>query len=98
MSATTTPRLPLTVRAGNPRTITVRISVYKCAALPPAIELPHLDLLISNKTAQQQQSFLFSGTHPHDPRTDLRALRFPNPPSPTPTSPGQDTLDHLTRR
>ncbi|MET9405868.1 hypothetical protein ABZX90_08790 [Streptomyces sp. NPDC002935] len=98
LSASTTPRLPLTVRAGNPRTITVRISVYECAALPPAIELPHLDLLISNETAQQQQSFLFGGTYPHDLRTGLRALCFPNRPSPTPTSPGQDTGEHLTRQ
>ncbi|MFD9461958.1 hypothetical protein [Streptomyces sp. NPDC060027] len=78
--------------------ITARSSVYECAAPPRAIELPRLDLLISNKTAQQQQSFHFGGTCPRDPWTDLRARRFPNPPSPTPTSPGQDTHDRLTRR
>ncbi|WP_328556116.1 hypothetical protein [Streptomyces sp. NBC_00358] len=98
LSATTTPRLPLTVKAGNPRLITVHISVYDCAALPPAIDLPHLDLLISNETAQQQQSFLFGGTYPHDLETGLRALCFPNRPPPTPTSPGQNTRDRLTRR
>jgi hypothetical protein len=98
LKATTTPRLPLTVRAGNPRPITVRISVYDCAALPPAIRLPCLGLLISNKTAQQQQSFLFSGAHPHDPWTTLRALCHPNRPARTRTSPGRRTHDHLTSR
>ncbi|MET8137414.1 hypothetical protein ABZV24_36850 [Streptomyces sp. NPDC005251] len=98
LSATTAPRLPLTVKAGNPRLITVRISVYDCATLPPALVLPHLDLLISNETAQQQQSFLFGGTYPHDLWTGLRALCFPNRPYPTPTSPGQDTRNHLTRQ
>ncbi|WRZ93513.1 hypothetical protein OHB54_33425 [Streptomyces sp. NBC_01007] len=98
LSARTTPRLPLTVKAGNPRLITVRISVYDCALLPPAIVLPYLDLLISNETAQQQQSFLFGGTYPHDLWAGLRALCFPNRPSPTPTSPGQDIGGRLTRQ
>lgn len=98
MGATTTPRLPLTVRAGTPRLITVRISVYKCAALPPALDLPHLDLLLSNRTAQQQQSFLFGGTYPHDLWTDLRATCFPNPASSAPTSAAEDTRHDLTRR
>jgi len=98
LGATTTPRLPLTVRAGTPRLITVRISVYKCAALPPALDLPHLDLLISNRTAQQQQSFLFGGTYPDDLWTDLRTSCFPNPASTAPTSPDQDTRHDLTRR
>ncbi|MFC7261660.1 hypothetical protein [Streptomyces lutosisoli] len=98
LGATTTPQLPLTVRAGTPRLITVRISVYKCAALPPALDLPHLDLLLSNRTAQQQQSFLFGGTYPHDLWTDLRTTCFPNPASTAPTSPDQDTPRDLTRR
>lgn len=98
LGATTTPPLPLTVKAGSPRLITVRISVYKCAALPPALDLPHLDLLLSNRTAQQQQSFLFGGAYPNDLWTDLRAVCFPNTASPAPTSPDRDTWRDLTRR
>lgn len=98
LGATTTPPLPLTVRAGSPRLITVRISVYKCAALPPALDLPHLDLLISNKTAQQQQSFLFGGAYPHDLWTDLRSLCSPEPASPAPSSPPRGHPADLTRR
>ncbi|WP_369245877.1 hypothetical protein [Streptomyces sp. R41] len=98
LGATTTPPLPLTVRAGSPRLITVRISVYKCAALPPALDLPHLDLLLSNRTARQQQSFLFGGAYPRDLWTDLRASCFPNPASAAPTSPVEDTRHDLTRR
>ncbi|MFI6488022.1 hypothetical protein [Streptomyces sp. NPDC050564] len=98
LAATTTPPLPLTVKAGSPRLITVRISVYKCAALPPALDLPHLDLLLSNRTARQQQSFLFGGTYPRDLWTDLRAACFPNTASPAPTSLDRDTWRGLTRR
>ncbi|MEV8034612.1 hypothetical protein [Streptomyces sp. NPDC086182] len=98
LRARATPRLPLTVKAGNPRPITVRASVYDRTVPPAAIVPPHLDLLISNETAQQQQSSLLGGTHPTDPRTGPHAPRFPNRPSPTPTSPGQDTDDRLTRQ
>ncbi|WP_432176919.1 hypothetical protein [Streptomyces sp. Tue6028] len=98
LGATTTPRLPLTVKAGSPRLITVRISVYKCNALPPALDLPHLDLLLSNRTARQQQSFLFGGAYPRDLWADLHAVCFPNPSSPAPTSSHRDTRRHLIRR
>jgi len=98
LGATTTPRLPLTVRAGSPRLITVRISVYKCADLPPALDLPHLDLLLSNRTAQQQQSFLFGGAYPRDLWTELRADCFPNEASPAPTYPDRGAWRDLTRR
>ncbi|MFF1813707.1 hypothetical protein ACFVXW_32160 [Streptomyces sp. NPDC058251] len=98
LGATTTPPLPLTVRAGSPRLITVRITVYKCAALPPALDLPHLDLLLSNRTARQQQSFLFGGTYPRDLWTDLRAACFPNPASPAPSSAAKIPPRTLTRR
>jgi hypothetical protein len=98
LSATTAPRLPLTVKAGNPRPTASRVSVYDRAFLPPATVVPRHDLPIGSKTAQQQQSFPFGGTCPHDLWTGPHALRFPNRPSPTPTSPGQDTGGHLTRR
>ncbi|AVH59319.1 MULTISPECIES: hypothetical protein [Streptomyces] len=98
LRATTTPPLPLTVKTGSPRLITVSISVYKCADLPPALELPHLDLLFSNKNSQQQQSFVFGGTYPHHLWTDLRAHCFPHQGSPAPTSPARDPWRDLTRR
>lgn len=98
LGAATTPSLPLTVKAGSPRLITVHISVYKCAALPPALDLPHLDLLLSNRTAQQQQSFLFGGAYPHDLWADLHTICFPNTASPAPTSLDRDTWRDLTRR
>ncbi|MEU8795131.1 hypothetical protein [Streptomyces sp. NPDC048643] len=98
MAAATPPRLPLTVRAGAPRTITVRLSVYERAALPPALDLPHLDRLPSNRTAQQQQSFLFGGAYPRAPWSDLHALHHPNPPSLASTSPGRGAPNELTRQ
>ncbi|MFJ6831156.1 hypothetical protein [Streptomyces sp. NPDC091209] len=92
LSVTTAPRLPLTVKAGNPRLITVRISVYDCASVPPALVPPHLDLLISNETAQQQQRFLFGGTYPHDLWTGLRAVCFPTGPTPHPLHPARSPV------
>ncbi|MEU8486122.1 hypothetical protein [Streptomyces sp. NPDC048641] len=61
-----TPALPLTVKSGAPEPLTVRISVYECAALPPGFTLPHLDLVLRNRQAQQQHSYLFGGAYPRD--------------------------------
>ncbi|MFF1563995.1 hypothetical protein ACFVY1_10765 [Streptomyces sp. NPDC058293] len=67
----------------------MRISVYKCAALPPCFALPPLDLDLDldldlpNRQAQQQHSYLFDCAYPPRPRrlparhlrTAQRALR-----------------------
>ncbi|MFG2519130.1 hypothetical protein [Streptomyces sp. NPDC048527] len=66
-----TPTLPLTVKSGAPEPLTARISVYKCAALPPGFTLPHLDLGLRNRQAQQQHSYLFGGAYPRDLATYL---------------------------
>ncbi|MER7197416.1 hypothetical protein CG723_06850 [Streptomyces sp. CB01635] len=71
LSAHAIPALPLTVKGGAPKPLTVRISVYKCAALPPGFTLPHLDLGLRNRQAQQQHSYLFGGAFPRDLATYL---------------------------
>ncbi|RFC75724.1 hypothetical protein [Streptomyces sp. AcE210] len=72
-----TPALPLTVKGGTPKPLTVRISVHKCAALPPGFTLPHLDLGLRNRQAQQQHSYLFGGAYPRDLATYLHATCGP---------------------
>ncbi|MFI7007939.1 hypothetical protein [Streptomyces sp. NPDC050145] len=61
----TTPRLPLTVSAGDTAPLTVEIRVRHCARPPRTIDLPHLDLTLRNQRALQQHSFLFGGAFPH---------------------------------
>ncbi|MBO1335416.1 hypothetical protein [Streptomyces sp. VRA16 Mangrove soil] len=70
---TTAPRLPLTVKAHDPASITVRIRIRECPHPPRRIDLPHLDLVIRNDRAQQQHSFLFGGTFPTDLARQLHA-------------------------
>jgi hypothetical protein len=67
LSTHATPALPLTVKGGAPKPLTVRISVYKRAALPPGFTLPHLDLGLRNRQTQQRHSHLVDGAHPRDP-------------------------------
>ncbi|MDR3079889.1 MAG: hypothetical protein LBV60_03005 [Streptomyces sp.] len=69
----TTPRLPLTVNAGTPAPLTVRIRVRHCSTPPRTIDLPHLDLTLRNRRALQQHSFLFGGAFPHDLARELSA-------------------------
>ncbi|MFE1952894.1 hypothetical protein ACFW9D_20790 [Streptomyces sp. NPDC059524] len=61
----TTPRLPLTVNAGDTAPLTVEIRVRHCPSPPRTIDLPHLDLTLRNQRALQQHSFLFGGAFPH---------------------------------
>lgn len=60
------PALPLTVKGGTPKPLTVRISVHKRATLPPGFTLPHLALGLRNRQAQQQHSHHFGGARPRD--------------------------------
>jgi hypothetical protein len=73
LGASTTPRLPLTVKAGKPRTVIVWLAVYACTGLPHGIDLPQLDLALRNERAQQRHSFLFGGAFARDLWTFLRA-------------------------
>ncbi|MHB9754372.1 hypothetical protein ACYBSK_08345 [Streptomyces sp. BYX5S] len=82
LSATTTPRPPVRVTPDTPRTLTVRIDVHDCAALPRALDMAYLDLTLHNRRATEQHSFIFVDRYPHDllallrtrcgkPRTEL---------------------------
>ncbi|MFI0236767.1 hypothetical protein [Streptomyces sp. NPDC016845] len=90
LGASTTPRLPLTVRPGRPRTVTVWLAVYACTGLPRAIDLPQLDLDLRNERAQQRHSFLFGGAFARDLRTFLRANCGPALPSPLSAPPARN--------
>ncbi|MFE2990511.1 hypothetical protein [Streptomyces sp. NPDC059262] len=70
--------LPLTVKDRTPKPLTVRISVHKCAALPPDLTLPHLDLGLRNRQAQQQHSYPFGGACPRDLATSPHATCGPH--------------------
>ncbi|MEV6697565.1 hypothetical protein AB0M68_10350 [Streptomyces sp. NPDC051453] len=78
LSTHATSALPLTVKDGTPKPLTVRISVHKCAALPPGLTLPHLDPGLRNRQAQQQHSCLFGGACPRDLATSPHAARGPH--------------------
>ncbi|WP_432179728.1 hypothetical protein [Streptomyces sp. NBC_00063] len=78
MSTDAIPALPLTVKDATPKPLTVRISVHKLAALPPGLALPHLDLGLRNRQAQQQHSHLFGGACPSDLATSPHATRGPH--------------------
>ncbi|MYW66387.1 hypothetical protein GTY65_20345 [Streptomyces sp. SID8379] len=93
-ATTTTPRLPLTVRAGSAERLTVRIRVRECTTPRRDIDLPHLDLVIRNERARQHHSYLFGGAFPHDLDQQLRAACTDFPATvPPPTRPAG-----LTRR
>ncbi|MFE6959460.1 hypothetical protein [Streptomyces sp. NPDC057696] len=72
------PALPLTVKGGTPKPLTVRISVHKRTTLPPGFTLPHLDLDLRNRQAQQQHRYPFGGTHPRALATRLHATCGPH--------------------
>lgn len=78
LSTHATSALPLTVKGGTPKPLTVRISVHKCAALPPGLTLPHLDLGLRSRQAQQQHSYLFGGACPRDLATSPHAACGPH--------------------
>ncbi|WP_406338848.1 hypothetical protein [Streptomyces sp. NBC_00649] len=78
LSTHATSALPLTVKGGTPKPLTVHISVHKCAALPPGLTLPHLDLGLRNRQAQQQHSYLFGGACPRDLATSPHAACGPH--------------------
>ncbi|MEU6392567.1 hypothetical protein [Streptomyces sp. NPDC046939] len=82
LGAATTPRLPLTVRPGEPRTVTVWLAVYACTGLPRGIDLPQLDMDLRNERARQRHSFLFGGAFARDLWAFLRANCGPALPRP----------------
>ncbi|MEV3856265.1 hypothetical protein AB0J38_18305 [Streptomyces sp. NPDC050095] len=101
LGASTTPRLPLTVKPGEPGTLTVWFAIYSCSGLPHGIDIPQLDLVLRNQRAQQQHSFLFGGAFARDLWSFLGANcgpalppEAPAPPAGNPhTPPG--TISHV---
>ncbi|MFZ3556811.1 hypothetical protein [Streptomyces sp. BH055] len=73
LAVTTTPRPPLDVTPDSPRTLTVRIDVRDCSALPRALDMAYLDLTLANRRAREPHSFIFVDRYPHDLLTLLRA-------------------------
>lgn len=78
LAATTTPRPPLDITPHSPRTLTVRIDVRDCSALPRALDMTYLDLTLTNRRARELHSFIFIDRYPRDLLTLLRA-RCANP-------------------
>ncbi|MET8474698.1 hypothetical protein ABZY90_27055 [Streptomyces sp. NPDC006422] len=73
LTSRTTPRPPVSVTPDTPRTLTVRISVRDCAALPRALDMSYLDLTLTNPRAREQHSFIFVDRYPHDLLALLRS-------------------------
>ncbi|MFI6872073.1 hypothetical protein ACIBL6_01390 [Streptomyces sp. NPDC050400] len=87
LGASTTPRLPLTVKAGEPRFLVVWLSIYHCPGLPRDLDQPRLELTLRNQRAQQQHSFVFGDPLSRDLLAFLRANCGPAMPPPAPAPP-----------
>ncbi|MGD6751327.1 hypothetical protein [Streptomyces sp. BH105] len=73
LSLTATPRPPIEATPDSRRTLTVRIDVRDCSALPHALDMSYLDLTLTNRRARELHSFIFVDRYPHDLLTLLRA-------------------------
>ncbi|MFI5660065.1 hypothetical protein [Streptomyces sp. NPDC051684] len=73
LTLSATPGPPFRATAGSRRTLTVRIAVRDCPALPRALDMTYLDLTLTNRRARELHSFIFVDRYPHDLLTLLRA-------------------------
>ncbi|MFJ9177810.1 hypothetical protein [Streptomyces sp. NPDC102360] len=73
LTLTPTPRPPIEATPDTRRTLTVRIDVRDCSALPRALDMAYLDLILTNRRARELHSFIFVDRYPHDLLTLLRA-------------------------
>ncbi|MHC5262317.1 hypothetical protein ACYSUO_30910 [Streptomyces sp. UC4497] len=80
LALTSTPRPPIEATPDSPVTLTVRIDVRDCSALPRALDMSYLDLTLTNRRARELHSFIFVERYPHDLLTVLRA-RCKEPPA-----------------
>ncbi|NEB80001.1 hypothetical protein G3I40_32985 [Streptomyces sp. SID14478] len=90
LGVSTTPSLPLTVRPGQPATLTVWLAVYACTGLPHGIDLPRLDLVLHNGRGRQQHGYPFDGPFARDVWEFLGANCGPALPSDEPETPVVD--------
>ncbi|MCZ4121214.1 hypothetical protein [Streptomyces sp. H39-S7] len=73
------PSIPLTVKQGTTRHITIKMIVRKCSGLPLDVDLPVLDVTLRNARAIQNQSFIFGGGYPRDLSAFLHRICRPTP-------------------
>ncbi|MDF9812578.1 hypothetical protein [Streptomyces sp. SPB162] len=73
------PSVPLTVKQGTSRHITIKMFVRKCSGLPLDVDLPVLDVTLRNTRAIQNQSFIFGGGYPRDLSAFLHRICRPTP-------------------
>lgn len=73
------PSMPLTVKQGTTRHITIKMIVRKCSGLPLDVDLPVLDVTLRNTRAIQNQSFIFGGGYPRDLSAFLHRICRPTP-------------------
>jgi hypothetical protein len=86
LSLSVSPRLPITLTPGQPRRITVRITVRRCSGLPLDARLPFLDVTLRNKRAGQDVSEILGAAYADDLSRALRAS-CASPSTPTPRTP-----------